>query len=131
MKVFVNGCFDVLHIGHIRLLEYAKSLGDELVVAIDTDERVRVSKGSERPINNLGDRKEFLGAIKFVDNVLHFSNSRELEDLIQKHEPDFLVVGSDWRGKKVVGEMYAKQVIFFERIHGYSSTSIIKNSIGR
>lgn len=125
--VFVNGCFDVLHRGHLELFNYARSLGDYLIVAIDTDEKVRYDKGPLRPVNNLKDRKYFLSCLESVDEVLHFSSARELEDLIKSLTPDIMVVGSDWRDKTVVGAQYAKEVKFFERIDGYSTTKIIQH----
>ena len=80
--IWTNGCFDVLHRGHIELFKYAKSLGDYLVVGIDDDERVRASKGPLRPINNLEDRVEMLESIKYIDEVVPFST-----DTGQKHKP--------------------------------------------
>ncbi len=131
MKVFVNGCFDIVHIGHIKLFEFARSLGDELLVAVDSDQRVTLSKGSSRPINTLSDRKEFLNAIRFIDKVLDFSTTNELEMLIKNYQPDFLVVGSDWRNREVVGACYAKEVKYFDRFEGHSTTKIIENIIDR
>ena len=126
-KVFVNGTFDLLHKGHLELLNYAKSLGDYLCVGIDTDDRVREKKGSTRPIRSQGERKLFLENLKAVDEVRFFSKDIELEDLIKSISPDTMVVGSDWEDKKVIGSQHAKEIIFFERIDGYSTTAIIKN----
>lgn len=126
-KVFVNGTFDLLHKGHLELLNYAKSLGDYLCVGIDTDDRVREKKGSTRPIRSQGERKLFLENLKAVDEVRFFSKDIELEDLIKSISPDIMVVGSDWEDKKVIGSQHAKEIIFFERIDGYSTTAIIKN----
>ena len=129
--IFVNGCFDVLHRGHLELFNYAQSLGDHLIVAIDTDEKVRRDKGAQRPVNNLKDRKYFLSCLESVDEVLDFSSAQELEDLIKSLTPDIMVVGSDWRGKTIVGSQYAQEVKFFERIDGYSTTKIIQYSSHR
>ena len=129
--VFVNGCFDVLHRGHLELFDYAQSLGYHLIVAIDTDEKVRRDKGARRPVNNLKDRKYFLSCLESVDEVLDFSSAQELEDLIKSLTPDIMVVGSDWRGKPIVGSQYAQEVKFFERIDGYSTTKIIQYSSHR
>lgn len=128
MKIsFVNGCFDVLHPGHIQLLEYARSLGDYLIVAIDSDRKVAEMKGSERPIFSQYDRAAVLKSIRYVDIVHIFDNKEELEYLLESIKPDIMVVGSDWKGKEVVGSQYAKQVRFFDRIGKYSTTKTVKH----
>ena len=124
-KIFTNGCFDVLHRGHLELFEYAKSLG-YLYVGVDSDEKVRRDKGKDRPYNTLGDRIKMLESLRFIDEVRSFNDTQGLEDLIKEISPDILVIGSDWRGKKVVGTQYATKLQFFERIDGYSTTSILK-----
>ena len=125
--VFVNGCFDVLHRGHIELFKYAASLGDKLVVGVDSDEKVRKDKGADRPFNSLEDRMAILQSISYIDEVAPFNLKEELEILIKSVSPDILVVGSDWEDKEVVGRRYAKEVKFFERIGNYSTTSILEN----
>lgn len=125
-SIFVNGTFDVLHPGHIRLLNYAKSLGDRLFVAIDSDLRVKELKGQNRPINNAAIRKEMLLALKSVDEVEVFDSDEELKMWINQIRPYIMVVGSDYRNKKVKGSEFAKNLVFYERIPEYSSTSIIK-----
>ena len=128
MKIsFVNGCFDVLHPGHIQLLEYARSLGDYLIVAIDSDRKVAEMKGPERPIFSQYDRAAVLKSIRYVDIVHIFDNREELEYLLESIKPDTMVVGSDWKGKEVVGSQYAKQVRFFDRIGKYSTTKTVKH----
>lgn len=124
--IFVNGCFDVLHPGHIQLFEYAKSLGDYLIVAIDSDEKVAQMKGEERPIFSQEDRSKVLRAIRYIDVVHIFNSKEELEDLIKTINPDIMVVGSDWKGKEVVGEQYAKAVRFFDRVGEYSTTRTLQ-----
>jgi len=124
-KIWTNGCFDILHRGHIELFKYARSLGDEITVGVDSDRKVMQDKGLYRPINNLEDRMEVLKSIKYIDKVVHFDSRDELECLIKNYNPDIIVVGSDWKGKGVVGEQYAKEVKFFDRIKGYSTTKII------
>ncbi len=124
--IFVNGCFDVLHPGHIQLFEYAKSLGDYLIVAIDSDEKVTQMKGEERPIFSQEDRSKVLQAIRYIDVVHIFNSKEELEDLIKTINPDIMVVGSDWKGKEVVGERYAKAVRFFDRVGEYSTTRTLQ-----
>jgi len=124
-KIFTNGCFDVLHRGHLELFEYAKSFG-YLYVGVDSDEKVRQDKGKDRPYNKLEDRIKMLQSLRSIDEVRSFNDTQGLEDLIKEISPDILVIGSDWRGKKVVGEQYATKLQFFERIDGYSTTSILK-----
>jgi len=125
-NVWVNGCFDVLHRGHIELLEYARSLGERLVVGIDTDERVKSNKGPFRPFNDLNDRKYFLESIRHVDKVVSYSTDEELEGHLIKNEIDVMVIGSDWKDKIVVGVEQCKQLIFFDRIGNYSTTKILE-----
>ena len=125
-KVWTNGCFDILHRGHIELFKYAKSLGDRLVVGIDSDDKVKKDKGEERPINCVKDRKYILESIKYIDEVLVFNSPKELENLIKQTKPDIMVIGSDWKNKKVVGDEYTKQLLFFERIGNYSTTNILE-----
>jgi D-beta-D-heptose 7-phosphate kinase/D-beta-D-heptose 1-phosphate adenosyltransferase len=104
--VFTNGCFDIIHAGHIHLLQKAKQQGDRLIVAVNTDDTVRRLKGEERPINNLGDRICVLKAISYVDAVIPFSEPTPLR-LIQQIKPDVLVKGSDYQEHEIVG---AKEV---------------------
>ena len=130
-KVFVNGTFDLLHRGHLELLNFAKSKGDYLIVAIDTDERVKEKKGLSRPVYHQEERKFFLENLKSVDKVYMFSSEFELESLVNFVKPDIMIVGSDWKGKTVIGSQYAKQLIFFDRIEDYASTNIIQSIIDR
>lgn len=130
-KVFVNGTFDLLHVGHLQLLNFAKSYGDYLIVAIDTDNRVREKKGSTRPIHNQDERSFFLRMLKPVDQVEMFSSDQELEELIKGFNPDIMIVGSDWKGKPVIGSQYAKKLIFFDRIGDYATTKTIQSIINR
>tara|TARA_B100000035_G_scaffold120549_1_gene102375 strand:+ start:2532 stop:2921 length:390 start_codon:yes stop_codon:yes gene_type:complete len=125
MKIWVNGCFDILHRGHYELFNYAKSLGDTLVVGVDSDEKVAADKGPNRPYNKLEDRVYALESLKAIDKVYVFDNRDHLEWLIQINKPDILVVGSDWKGKEVVGGHYAKKIVYFNRIGDYSTTNIL------
>ena len=127
IKVWTNGCFDILHRGHIELFRYAKSLGDELVVGIDTDEKVKLDKGKDRPINNLQDRMFMLQSIKYVDKVVTFDSTDDLNDTIKWYKPDIMVIGSDWKGKKVIGEMFTDKLVFFDRVGDYSTTNILES----
>ena len=124
--VFVNGCFDILHRGHIELFKYAKFLGDYLVVGIDSDSRIKELKGDSRPFNNQEDRKFLLKSIKYIDRVEIFKSEEDLIDLIKFESPDIMVVGSDYRDKKVIGSEYAKELVFFDRIPKYSTTDILE-----
>jgi D-beta-D-heptose 7-phosphate kinase/D-beta-D-heptose 1-phosphate adenosyltransferase len=128
-KILVNGTFDILHVGHIKLLEYAKSLGDHLTVAIDTDSRIKSKKGPARPVNNEYERKTMLLALKCVDAVIVFGTDEELIDLVKSC--DIMVKGSDYKGKSVIGETYCNQVIYYDRIEEYSSTKKIQSIIDR
>ena len=128
MVIWTNGCFDVLHRGHIELFKYAKSLGELLIVGLDTDARVRENKGESRPVNRLEDRSYLISALECVDSVVSFGSDQELSDHIQRLQPDIMVVGSDWRGKKVIGSEYAGEVRFFDRIGDYSTTNILERS---
>lgn len=125
IKVFVNGTFDILHPGHIDLLNYAKSCGDYLMVAIDSDCRVQKRKGQNRPINDLYFRKKMMQSIKPVDEVNHFSTDQELTQIIQDYEPHIMVVGSDYCNQLIIGSEYAKELRYFQRIDKYSTTNII------
>ena len=129
--VFTNGCFDVLHPGHLRMLDYCASLGYHLTVGIDTDKRVKELKGPTRPIYNQDDRVYMLNSLKTVDRVVLFGSEEELTSIVRSIKPDFMVVGSDYIGKRVVGSEYAEKLLFFERIDEYSTTKTIKSaSIG-
>lgn len=125
--VFVNGVFDIVHIGHKRLIEYAKSLGKTLIIGIDSDKRVEAMKGELRPINNAEIRAEFLEAMKGVSLVVEFNSDEELCKHIQELEVDIMVVGSEYKEKKVIGSEYAKEVRYFEKVGNFSTTNILKN----
>lgn len=123
-KVWVNGTFDVMHIGHVRLLKYAASLG-ELRVGIDTDERVKKLKGNTRPFNNLEDRMEFISSLKFVNEVVTYTTDEDLENRIKTYDPDIMVKGSDWKGGRILGQEYVKEVIYFDLIKDKSTSKIL------
>ena len=126
MKIWTSGCFDILHVGHIELFRYAKSLGDELVVGVDSDEKIKLDKGKKRPINDLQYRMTMLQSIKYIDKVIPFDNTKELRDTVKWYRPNIIVMGSDWKGKEVIGEDYAEKLIFFEKVGGYSTTKMIR-----
>lgn len=130
--VMVNGTFDVLHPGHIALLNTARSYGDYLIVAIDTDRRVKELKGEQRPINNQYDRRIMLANLKAVDIVEFFDSKEELIELMKRYKPEVYVKGSDWKHDKgSTAEQYCKQVIYYDRVGDYSTTKIIQDIISR
>lgn len=126
-KVWVNGCFDILHRGHYELFNYAKSLGINLTVGIDSDEKVAQDKGADRPFNKLEDRVYALESLKAIDQVWVFDTRSQLVEQIKRYSPDILVVGSDWKGKDIVGGHHAKEIVYFDRIGEYSTTNILNN----
>ena len=129
--IFVNGTFDVLHPGHVQLLNYAKSFGDTLTVGIDSDRRGAEKKGPSRPIYNIKDRSFMLQNLKSVDYVVVFDSDEELEHCLKTIRPDIMVVGSDWKGKSVIGSMYSAELKFFDRIEEYATTKTIQSIIDR
>ena len=129
--IVVNGTFDILHVGHIMLLNTARSMGDYLLVCIDTDRRVKELKGDLRPINNQIDRRTMLSNIKAVDQVEFFDSDEDLINILKAHNPDIMVKGSDYRGKDIVGAEYCKRIEFFKRLDEYSTTKTIQDIINR
>jgi len=132
--VFTNGCFDILHRGHVSYLDVAKSFGDVLILGLNSDDSVRRLKGNDRPINNQEDRGFILAALESVDYVVNFSEDTPYE-LIKIVQPDILVKGADYEGKEVVGSDIAKEVRLVTFIDGKSTTQTIekiknKNQIG-
>lgn len=131
IRVVVNGTFDIVHIGHIKLLNYAKSLGDYLVVCIDSDRRVAELKGTSRPINKEADRKLLLENLKAVDQVWVFDTDEDLETLFINYQPHIMVKGSDYCGLPYVGQEFCKGTIYYDRIENYSTSNIIQRIINR
>jgi D-beta-D-heptose 7-phosphate kinase/D-beta-D-heptose 1-phosphate adenosyltransferase len=129
MNIWTNGCFDILHIGHIELFKYAKSLGHKLIVGIDSDQRIKNNKGSNRPVNTELDRKNFLESIRYIDEVYIFNTDDELRSLLLKNNINLIIVGDDYSNKYVIGSEYCS-VIFFEKVQNYSTSRII-NEIQR
>ncbi len=127
--VFTNGCFDILHVGHVRYLREAKALGDVLVLGLNCDHSVKGLKGSGRPVTNEKERAEVLSALQSVDYIVYFGEATP-EKLIRCVKPDFLVKGGDWKKKKIVGasfvESYGGKVIRLRFVKGYSTTRLIK-----
>ncbi len=125
-KVFVNGTFDLLHSGHLHLLKAAKDLGGFVLVAIDSDSRVKQLKGLSRPVRNQQERKQLLKALRYVDKVEIFDSSDELRELIRNYSPDVMIKGSDYRNKPIIGAEYCKAIHFIEKTDD-STTKTIKS----
>ena len=127
--VFTNGCFDILHVGHIRYLEKAKQMGDYLVVGLNSDKSVKKLKGDKRPINRQKDRAEMLLALESVDFVVIFEEKTPYK-LIKKIKPDILVKGGDWKIEDIVGsdlvQSYGGSVKSISYIKGKSTTNVIE-----
>tara|TARA_Y100000022_G_C13195663_1_gene350204 strand:- start:14 stop:418 length:405 start_codon:yes stop_codon:yes gene_type:complete len=124
-KVFVSGCFDILHVGHLKLLHKAKRLGKNIFIGIDSDKRVKKSKGLNRPVNNQKNRLEMMKSLKIVKSVKIFGSDKDLIKMIKQIKPDFLLLGDDWKNKKIIGKDFVKRIVFFKRIKKYSTTKII------
>ena len=127
----VNGTFDILHRGHLEMLRYARSLGNYLLVAIDTDRRVKELKGIDRPINNQDDRMFHLMCLAFVNEVQLFDSKEELIEIMKSYKPDVYVKGSDWKSGTGTAHEYSKEVIYYDRVGDYSTTNIIQRIADR
>jgi rfaE bifunctional protein nucleotidyltransferase chain/domain len=129
--IWVNGCFDIIHPGHIEILKYARSRGDLLIVGIDSDERVSILKGKDRPINNQNNRKIILESIRYVDEVVVFSSEIEMCDKLVEKNVDLIIIGDEYIGRKITGSNLCN-VEFFTKIPNLSTTSIVNkiNPIG-
>jgi D-beta-D-heptose 7-phosphate kinase/D-beta-D-heptose 1-phosphate adenosyltransferase len=122
--VFTNGCFDVLHLGHLSYLEEAKKLGNILILGLNSDESIKRLKGDKRPINNLKDRIEFLNKFDFIDFIIPFNDDTPL-NIIKLIEPDILVKGGDYLLENIIGREFAKNTVILPFVDGKSSTNII------
>ena len=127
--VFTNGCFDILHVGHVKYLQEAKSYGDVLIVGLNSDSSVRELKGPTRPVNTEADRAYILAALEPVDYVVVFSEETPHE-LIKNIAPDILVKGGDYEGKKVVGAEFANELRLVQFVDGKSTTATIERING-
>ena len=131
-QVWINGSFDVLHTGHIKLFRMARVLAGvngKVWVGIDDDERISSRKGPSRPINTLKDRMMFLSSIKYIDVVVPFASDDELEHYICEIEPDFMLIGDDYRDKPIIGSIFIKEIIYITR-DGKSSSDLINRIYG-
>ena len=125
-KIWLNGCFDVLHHGHFRLIQYATSLGGTLLIGIDSDRRIQQMKGDDRPYHSENERVFNLMQIKGVDAVVVFDNDEMLNKHIEIYGPDIFVIGSDYKDKKIIGKEFCKEIFFFDRIDNLSTTNILE-----
>lgn len=123
--VFTNGCFDILHAGHVSILEFSRSKGDVLVVGVNSDASVRRLKGPSRPVNAQADRALVLAALESVSAVCIFDEDTPY-NLIKLVRPDVLVKGGDYKPAEIVGREFAKKVVRFALLKGRSTTNIIK-----
>ena len=131
-KVVVNGTFDIIHLGHLKLLQYARSFPNSYVLVLtDSDRRIKQLKGNDRPVNTEYERCSLLFALKYVDRVETFDSDQELIDLIKGFEPDVMVKGSDYQGKTIIGAEYCKQIKFYDRLGNYSTTNKIQDIADR
>lgn len=124
--VFTNGCFDLLHEGHLHLLKEAKKLGDTLIVAVNSDDSIKKLKGESRPVEVLAVRLGKLATLDDVDYVLSFSEDTPLH-LIQEIQPNILVKGGDYKKEQIVGNNIAQKVVIVPLLEGYSTTKIIQS----
>jgi D-beta-D-heptose 7-phosphate kinase/D-beta-D-heptose 1-phosphate adenosyltransferase len=129
-KIVVNGTFDILHPGHVAMLNYAKSLGVYLLVLIDSDRRVKELKGNNRPVNNQRNRQFLLKNLKAVNDVWIFDSDEELVEKIRLASPDIMVKGSDYIDRPILGQELVKKIEFYDRTE-HSTTKIIQDIINR
>jgi rfaE bifunctional protein nucleotidyltransferase chain/domain len=128
--IWTNGCYDVLHVGHLRLLAECNrhvklNSGSMLMVGIDSDARIKQTKGETRPINDQLKRAEMLLSIKGVDGVFIYDTAEELESIISEISPKVMVIGEEYKNKTVVGGQYASSVVFFPKVENFSTTNLI------
>lgn len=125
-KVWINGCFDVLHYGHFKLIEYAKSFG-EVKIGIDSDKRVKELKGNDRPFHTQEQRLFNLIQLKDINNIVIFDSNKELSELIKEYNPDYFVIGEEYKNKTIIGGKHAKEIIYFPKVEGFSTTKLLNN----
>jgi len=124
-RIWLNGCFDVLHYGHFQLIAHAVSLGGQVKIGIDSDRRVKESKGKDRPFHTQNQRISNLLQIEGVNGVVVFDSDKELSNLIKDYKPDVFVIGDDYRDKGIIGKKHAKKIEYFPRVEGFSTTGLL------
>ena len=127
--VFTNGCFDIIHRGHLELLQYCKSIGSKVIVGLNSDKSIKRLKGNSRPINCQRDRKFLLESLIYVDDVIIFDQNTPYE-LIKRIKPDIIVKGGDYKIKNIVGNDIS-EVRIFKYVKGYSTTKTIQDITNR
>lgn len=131
-KIVVNGSFDLIHMGHLKLLEFARSYANSYVyVLIDSDNRIKKIKGNTRPVNNQYERKFMLESLKYVDKVEIFDSDTDLENKIKTYLPDLMIKGSDYRDQFIIGSKHCKDIVYYDRINEFSTTKKIQDIINR
>ena len=128
MKIWLNGCFDVLHHGHFKLIQHASSFGGQVIIGIDSDERVKKLKGEGRPFHSENERAFNLKQIRGVDAVVVFDSDEMLRELLERYKPDKFIIGSDYLGKEIIGQEFAKQIVIFNRLDKFSTTDILNHA---
>lgn len=126
-QVWLNGTFDVIHSGHIKLFRYARMLAGpkgQVIVGLDTDDRIKLAKGPTRPVNNLINRILVLSSIKYIDQIVSFSSDDELKSLIYNVKPKFMVIGDDYRDKTIIGSEHIETIYYVTR-DSHSTSNIL------
>ncbi len=130
-NVVITGCFDIIHVGHVRLLNFAKSLlkeKDILIILIDSDERVKARKGNDRPINNEKDRREVINSIVCPKILYTYTSNEELLSRLSYYNNHIRICGEEYKNKEVLGKEYAAGVVYFNQQENYSTTNIINHA---
>lgn len=130
-RILINGTFDIIHTGHIKMINFAREIGDVVIMAIDSDRRVKELKGEGRPINTQEERKLLLEQFRWVAKVHIFDTDEELINIIKEEKIWGMVKGTDYIGKPVVGREFIPNMIWFDRIDGYSTTQKIQDITNR
>jgi rfaE bifunctional protein nucleotidyltransferase chain/domain len=125
-RIWINGCFDVLHYGHFKLIDYAKSLGN-LTIGIDSDKRIKEMKGDDRPFHTEEQRVFNLLQIRDIDSIVVFDSDDTLRNHLQTYQPDIFVIGSDYIDKPIIGGEFAKEIKFFNKLGGLSTTKLLND----
>lgn len=123
--VWINGCFDVLHYGHFKLIQYAASFGGILTIGIDSDERVKQLKGNDRPFHTQQQREYNLRQIRGVGDVIVFHTEDGLRNTLKELNPDIFVIGDEYMYKPIIGGEFVKEIKFFPKLKGFSTTKLL------